>query len=142
LEGDAIGSGIGERLKKIELPPLWYVLIYPNFEVSTAWVYQNFVLTKSRIRLRIQKFLTTPEKISQILKNDLEKVVSSKYPHIETMKDILCSSGALGSLMTGSGPTVFGLFSEEGGASEAYKKIKEVVKERGWIVVKAHSILA
>ena len=142
LEGDAIGSGIGERLRKIELPPLWYVLIYPNFEVSTAWAYQNFVLTKSRIRLKIQKFLTTPEKISQILKNDLEKVVSSKYPHIETMKDILRSSGALGSLMTGSGPTVFGLFSEEGGASEAYKKIKEVVKERGWIVLKAHSILA
>lgn len=142
LEGDAIGSGIGERLKRVALPGLWYVLVYPNFEVSTAWAYQNFVLTKGRIHLKIQKFLRTPEEISQILKNDLEEVVSKKYSQIETMKRMLCSSGALGSLMTGSGPTVFGIFSEEGGALEAYKKVKSMVKEKGWVVLKAHSILA
>ena len=46
-KGAAIGSGIGEQLKKVELPDLWYVLIYPNFEVSTRWAYRNFVLTRS-----------------------------------------------------------------------------------------------
>jgi len=46
LDGAAIAVGIGERLKKIELPDLSYVLINPNFEVSTRWAYQNFILTK------------------------------------------------------------------------------------------------
>ncbi len=47
LKSAAMGSGIGERLKKVKLPDLWYVLIYPNFEVSTRWAYQHFVLTHS-----------------------------------------------------------------------------------------------
>ncbi len=53
LEGAAIASGIGEKLKKIELPELWYVLIYPNFEVSTRWAYQNSRLTKKKYRFKI-----------------------------------------------------------------------------------------
>jgi 4-diphosphocytidyl-2-C-methyl-D-erythritol kinase len=142
LEGAAMGSGIGERLKKIELPALWYVLIYPNFEVSTRWAYQNFVLTNQRIHFNLQKFIKTPEGISRILLNHLEEVVSKKYPQIDIMKKILCSGGAMGTLMTGSGPTVFGIFSEEKGATEAYGRIEELVKRRGWIVFRAHSITA
>jgi 4-diphosphocytidyl-2-C-methyl-D-erythritol kinase len=142
LEGAAMGSGIGERLKKIELPALWFVLIYPNFEVSTRWAYQNFVLTNQRIHFNLQKFIKTPERISRILLNHLEEVVSKKYPQIDIMKKILCSGGAMGTLMTGSGPTVFGIFSEEKGATEAYGRIEELVKRRGWIVFRAHSITA
>ena len=56
LEGAAVGSGIGERLRKIELPVLWFVLIYPNFEVSSRWAYQNFGLTNQRIHFNLQKF--------------------------------------------------------------------------------------
>jgi len=175
LEDSAIGSGIGERLKKIDLPTLWYVLIYPNFEVSTRWAYQNFVLTRStplkpcdlgqgksrcsgltlskpqnllgvegltnqRIHCNLHKFLKTPEGISGILFNHLEEVVSRKYPQIGIMKKILFSVGALGTLMTGSGPTVFGLFSERESASEAYKRIRTLIHKRRWIVFKAHSI--
>jgi 4-diphosphocytidyl-2-C-methyl-D-erythritol kinase len=142
LEGAAMGSGIGERLKKIELPALWFVLIYPNFEVSTRWAYQNFVLTNQRIHFNLQKFIKTPEGISRVLLNHLEEVVSKKYPQIDIMKKILCSGGAMGTLMTGSGPTVFGIFSEEKGATEAYGRIEELVKRRGWIVFRAHSITA
>jgi 4-diphosphocytidyl-2-C-methyl-D-erythritol kinase len=142
LEGAAIGSGIGERLRKIDLPVLWFVLIYPNFEVSTRWAYQNFVLTNQRIHFNLQKFTKTPEGISRILLNHLEEVVSKKYPQIDFMKKILCSAGALAALMSGSGPTVFGIFSEEKSATEAYGKIKEWVKGRGWIVFKAQSITA
>ena len=140
LEGAAIGSGIGERLKKIELPGLWYVLIYPNFEVSTRWAYQNFVLTKRQFHFNLQKFTRSPEEISRGLRNDLEEVVSEEYPQIGIMKKMLCSCGALSALMTGSGPTVFGIFSEERGASKAYRKIGKLVKTRGWIVLNAHSI--
>jgi 4-diphosphocytidyl-2-C-methyl-D-erythritol kinase len=142
LEGSALATGIGERLEKIELPGLWYVLIYPNFEVSTRWAYQNFVLTKRRFRFKFHKFFQTPEKISSVLWNDLQGVVSKEYPEIEAMKKMLCSAGALGALMTGSGPTVFGIFSEKGDASKAYKKVRPMVSERGWSVLKAQGITA
>lgn len=142
FEGAAIVSGIGERLKKIELPGLWYVLIYPNFEVSTRWAYQNFILTKRQFHFNLHKLLRTPKEISCLLWNDLEEVVSREYPQIGVMKKMLYSAGALGTLMTGSGPTVFGVFSEEGGASEAYKKVRKMVRGKGWIVLNAHSIPA
>ena len=140
LEGAAIGLGIGEQLKKKELPILWYVLIYPNFEVSTRWAYQNFVLTNQRIHFNLHKFLRTPEGISRILLNHLEEVVSEKYPQISIMKKILLSAGALGSLMTGSGPTVFGLFPEGKSAAGAYEKIRKLVGRKGWVVFNTHSI--
>lgn len=140
LEGAAIGLGIGEQLKKKELPILWYVLIYPNFEVSTRWAYQNFVLTNQRIHFNLHKFLETPEGISRILLNHLEEVVSEKYPQIDVMKKILISAGALGSLMTGSGPTVFGIFPEEKSATEAYERVKKLVGRKGWVVFNTHSI--
>lgn len=140
LEGAAIGLGIGEQLKKKELPILWYVLIYPNFEVSTRWAYQNFVLTNQRIHFNLHKFLKTPEGISHILFNHLEEVVSRKYPQIDVMKKILLSAGALGTLMTGSGPTVFGLFPEGKSAAGAYEKIRKLVGRKGWVVFNTHSI--
>jgi 4-diphosphocytidyl-2-C-methyl-D-erythritol kinase len=140
LGGAAIGSGIGERLKKIELPTFWYVLIYPNFEVSTHWAYQNFVLTKVTFHFNIHKFLKNPKEISSILWNDLEEVVSLKYPQIKVMKEILTSAGALGALMTGSGPTVFGVFIEKEKALNAYKNVKKRVRGKSWLVLNAHSI--
>jgi 4-diphosphocytidyl-2-C-methyl-D-erythritol kinase len=140
LDGAAIASGVGERLKKIELPRLWYVLIYPNFEVSTRWAYQNFVLTKRRFHFNLRKLSRSPNEISRLLWNDLEEVVSREYPQIGVMKRIFYAAGALGASMTGSGPTVFGIFSGEGGAAEAYERIKRMVRGRGWIVLKAKSI--
>jgi 4-diphosphocytidyl-2-C-methyl-D-erythritol kinase len=140
LEGAAIGTGIGERLKLIELPRVAFVLIYPNFEVSTRWAYENFMLTKSGFHLNIRKLLRTPEGISSNLRNDLEGAVSGKYPQIETMKAMLCSAGALGSLMTGSGPTVFGVFADEASASIGYRRVKRAVRFEGWKVFRVHSI--
>lgn len=140
LKGAAIGSGIGERLRKVELPDLWYVLIYPNFEVSTRWAYHNFVLTNQQFHINLRGFLKTPKGISRILLNHLEAVVSKKYPQIGLMKKTLSSAGALGALMTGSGPTVFGLFAEKRSATAAYEKIKKLIGRKGWVVFKAHSI--
>jgi 4-diphosphocytidyl-2-C-methyl-D-erythritol kinase len=140
FEGAAIASGMGEQLKRISLPELWYILIYPNFEVSTRWAYQNFLLTKKEFHFSLNRLWKTPQGVSRLLSNDLEKVVSRKYPQIDVMKEMLYGAGALGASMTGSGPTVFGIFSEEGGASEAYKKIKETAEEKGWIVINAQSI--
>ena len=72
--------------------------------------------------------------------NDLEEGVSKEFPQIGLMKKILSSAGALGSLMTGSGPTVFGIFAEEGDALKAYNKIKHQTRDEGWTILKAHSL--
>jgi 4-diphosphocytidyl-2-C-methyl-D-erythritol kinase len=140
LKKSAIATGIGERLSEIDLPDLWYVLIYPNFEVSTRWAYQNARLTKEKFRYRIHKLLTTPEAISKVLMNDLEEVVSEKFPHIYVMKEVLRSQGALGSLMTGSGPTVFGIYADERNATSAYRNVRRRVARKGWRVLRAHSL--
>jgi len=140
LDGAAVATGIGERLKKIELPDLWYVLINPKFEVSTRWAYQNFILTKRHFHFNLQGFVKTPEGISRLLWNDLEGVVSHKYPQIEGMKKMLLSAGALSALMTGSGPTVFGVFSGKREAEKALKKLEDKVRTRGWIILKTHSL--
>ena len=160
LKGAALGSGIGERLKKIEVPNLWFVLIYPNFEVSTQWAYQNFDkclsaatlsglqplsrkakgLTNQQFHINLNKFSKTPKGVSQILFNHLEAVVLKEYPQIDVMKKMLFSAGALNALMTGSGPTVFGLFPGERIATKAYEKIEGLASRRGWAVFKAHSI--
>jgi 4-diphosphocytidyl-2-C-methyl-D-erythritol kinase len=140
LEGAAIAAGVGERLKKIGLPDLWYVLINPNFEVSTRWAYQNFVLTKRHFHFNLQGFVKTPEEISRLLWNDLEGVVSHKYPQVEGMKKMLLSAGALGALMTGSGPTVFGVFPGKREAEKAFKKLEHKIRRRGWIILKTHSL--
>ncbi len=140
LKGAAIGSGVGERLKKEVLPSLWYVLIYPNFEVSTRWAYRHFVLTNQRFRINLHKFLKTPEGISRILFNHLEEVVSKRYPEISLMKEYLLSAGALGALMTGSGPTVFGFFTEAKSAEGACAKIKKWVVRKGWAVFEARAL--
>lgn len=139
MDRAAIGYGIGERLKKFILPDLWFILIYPNFEVSTRWAYQNFILTKRQYHFNLHKFIRTPEGISRLLWNDLEEVVLKEYPQIDAMKKILYSAGALGALMTGSGPTVFGIFQEDKSSLEAFKKIEKRVRGKGWTIIKAKS---
>ena len=140
MKGSALGSGIGERLQEIQLPELWYVLINPNFEVSTALVYRKLILTKMRFHYRIQKFFRTPKEIFHLLHNDLEKVVSREHPEINEMKECLNAAGASATLMSGSGPTVFGIFLEEGGASKAYRTITKRVRGKGWRVLRAQSV--
>ena len=140
LDKGAIAAGIGERLKEIDLPALWFVLIYPKFEVSTRWAYQNTRLTKEKFRYKIHKLLATPEAISKALMNDLEEVVSEKFPQIHIMKEVLRSQGALGSLMTGSGPTVFGIYADGKKAGSAYRNIKRSMTGKGWFVIRVHSL--
>ena len=139
-KGSALGSGIGEQLQEIQLPKLWYVLIHPNFEVSTASVYGKLILTKMRFHYRIQKFLRTPSEVFHLLQNDLERVVSREHPDINEMKGCLKAAGASATLMSGSGPTVYGIFPEEGGASKAYRTITKMVRGKGWRVIKAQSV--
>jgi 4-diphosphocytidyl-2-C-methyl-D-erythritol kinase len=118
----AIAQGIGERLTPYEgLPPLWTVLVYPGFGLSTAQVYKglNLALTKSKKKLRYFPFKNGIFSATHHLHNDLEAGVGDHFPVIEKIKDELSNQGAIGSLMTGSGSVVYGLFADEAGARSA-----------------------
>lgn len=109
----SIATGIGEILEPIpNWPEFWYLLITPQVEISTAWVYQNYKmeLTSNEYDY-IRKTLKNDDVIiSSILKNDLEKVTSASFPIIPTLKRKIMDAGAEGSIMSGSGPSVFGIF--------------------------------
>ncbi|MGZ6249179.1 MAG: 4-(cytidine 5'-diphospho)-2-C-methyl-D-erythritol kinase [Syntrophales bacterium] len=137
----AWASGIGDRLRTAEnIPPLWFVLINPGFEISTKAVYEslNLRLTKRVVNYKCP-VLCTVDEIVKGLHNDLERVTLVLHPILRYFKNILVQNGALGALMSGSGPTVMGIFMDEEGAIAAKKDIE---KTRGseWSVFAARSI--
>lgn len=128
----ALAEGIGERLTPIErIPTVWLVLVNPNIHVSTAWVYQNLQLTTGKDAHIIPRFYGSVAEVCAVLANDLETVTVPKFPIIAEIKDRLVAAGACGALMSGSGPTVFGVFADEAGARHA---AAELTKESGWFV--------
>ena len=106
--------GIGEILEPLERwPKLYYVIITPPLQVSTAWVYGNLKLELTRgeydyILNSLENSLVT---ISHLLENDLEKVTAASFPIINRIKKLLVEAGAEGAIMSGSGPSVFGVFT-------------------------------
>jgi 4-diphosphocytidyl-2-C-methyl-D-erythritol kinase len=141
LQRPAIARGIGEILQPIKnFPSFWYVVVSPDLMVSTAWAYKmsKFKLTKKENLNRIKNFENVSFNIPDILSNDLERVTLGKYPFLYSIKTSLIESGALGALMTGSGPSIFGLFDSEKKAYEA-GKILESYNKRDVFVVKGLS---
>ncbi len=136
----AWASGIGDELREAPpLPPLWFVLIHPGFETPTKMVYQklNLGLTSREINYSIPRFYTADD-LLQGLTNDLETVTLAMHPVLDQFKALLIQSGARGALMSGSGPTVFGVFAEE----EAAFRAEEVLLRQGggFTVFVAHSL--
>jgi 4-diphosphocytidyl-2-C-methyl-D-erythritol kinase len=128
LRGPAIARGRGELLERVKLPAFQYVLINPGFSVSSAWAYQNLDLTKKgedNILTYSKEALKVPENIKDQLFNDLESVTSRSHPEISRLKRILMGAGALGALMSGSGPTVFGIFPDGDAARSATLVLKK-----------------
>lgn len=122
----AWASGIGDVLQPADpLPRMWLVLVNPGFEVPTKWVYQslNLPLTKTVIKYSIPTFSGVRE-LAAALSNDLEAVTVARYPRLDELKGFLRRQGALGSLMSGSGPTVFGLFETEPDAARAENALR------------------
>ena len=143
LERTAMATGIGEKLEPLEIrPSIWLVLVNPGWEVSTRWAYEglNFKLTKRPIHIKLPPFFSDIGQVAHILHNDLESVTIPAYPEIDGMKAELLSQGAVGSLMTGSGPTVFGLFPHKNEAESAYRKLNAKYGERRWTVYQAKCI--
>lgn len=111
----ALATGIGEILEAYSgLPASHILLVNPGFTVSTAEIYRNLNLRLTKCKKKITNALLKSRGFDAALHlcNDLETVTASTYPEIHSIKEQLISYGALGALMSGSGPSVFGIFSE------------------------------
>ncbi len=141
--GSAVVRGRGEKVERVELYRYHYVLVNPGFHVSTRWVYSNLDLTKSgkdNILIFSKNALDDPLSIKDWLVNDLESVVLRRYPELEEIKELLKKAGALGSLMSGSGATVYGLFVDSREAEYAFERIKREFSGTGYVVFLAQGI--
>ncbi|MBU4054433.1 MAG: 4-(cytidine 5'-diphospho)-2-C-methyl-D-erythritol kinase [Proteobacteria bacterium] len=118
-----IGRGIGDQLTPYpEIPNYKVVLVYPKKNISTRQVYKNLnlALTKCEQKLNGLLFKNETFRADLHLCNDLEPVSIGLCPEIPSIKQVLNHHGAEGSMMTGSGSSVFGLFSNGDVARTAY----------------------
>lgn len=130
LESSAWATGIGEVLEPVtNLPSAWYLLANPNVPVSTAWVFGNWGLTSPGRAARMREFPRTTEELVRLFHNDLEPVTIGRYPIVAEVKQAMLESGAAGTLMSGSGATVFGAFSDEQSTRRAAELLE---RDKGW----------
>lgn len=134
----AIAEGIGDQFTPLDqVPELWVVLVNPGIHVSTGWVYQNLQLTTKREMAIVSRSYGSLDDVCAVLSNDLEPVTFGRYPAVADLKEMLIAEGARGSLMSGSGSTVFGLFPDE---KTARKAAEELGKKHDWFAVAVKTI--
>ncbi len=133
-----IMEGIGDIINPVVLPHMWYVIVYPNVSISTKAVYEGLriVLTKEHNDIKLMGNFSNPGEIARILENDLEQAAIKMCPQVQSIKDVLKGTGALGSLMSGSGSSVFAVFDNE---EEARLASLSAINEM-WTVFIAHSV--
>lgn len=130
MRGTALAEGIGEELS--QLPPMVkcpVLIAKPSISVSTKFVYQNLKLDDATIHPDIDLLIEDIKAknlydIAAHMGNVLETVTIPNYPVIDEIKKHMLSHGAVGAMMSGSGPTVFGLFDDEATAKKAYKAMR------------------
>jgi len=133
--GTAIASGRGEKLQSIQSPPpCWVVLARPPINVSTADVYGGLVLDHRTKHPSVSDMLEAISSSSfagvcSALGNVLESVTLTKYPEVRKLKECMKKLGADGVLMSGSGPTVFGLVAKESKVARIYNGLRGFCKE-------------
>jgi 4-diphosphocytidyl-2-C-methyl-D-erythritol kinase len=120
----ALAEGIGEALTVMpKMPTAWVLLVNSGVHVSTAWVYKNLQLTNKGELNRLPVSYGSLEDVCAIFANDLESVTIPAFPVIAEIKEAMLRHGALAAMMSGSGPTVFGLFQDRETAEQAQKII-------------------
>ncbi len=129
--GSALAEGIGEKLTSIQSRLKTYVLlIKPNVYVSTKEVYENLDLKAVKKRPHIENSIKAMEAgdtaggVKEFV-NVLETVTEKRHAVIGTIKEKMIENGALGALMSGSGPTVFGFYEDPDRAKFALRKLKQ-----------------
>ena len=131
MRGTALAEGIGEQLTA--LPPMVkcpVLIAKPQVNVSTRFVYENLKLNQTTVHPDIDRLLkdirekSLPQ-IAADMGNVLETVTIPAYPIIAKIKEHMREHGALNAMMSGSGPTVFGLFERESTAAKAYEAMRK-----------------
>ena len=131
MRGTALAEGIGEKLTS--LPPMVkcpVVIAKPQVSVSTKYVYENLKLDADTVHPDIDGLIgairaKNLEQIAGHMGNVLETVTIPNYPVIAEIKDHMMEHGAVHAMMSGSGPTVFGLFANGDTAVAAYEAMRE-----------------
>lgn len=129
IGGTRLAEGIGEKLSPLpEFPRCCIVLVKPSFSISTKWVYDNIDSCPDIVHPPTDALLAALEEgdlngICSNMGNVLEDVSIAHYPVLSEVKKDLMDLGAIGSQMSGSGPTVFGIFTDE----EKAEKAKEIL---------------
>ncbi len=126
--GQALATGRGEEIQQLRLfADYWLVLVCPRLEVSTRWAYQGARISLTSKGKEVNyKFLESKPGFFRALppfRNDLEEAVVREYPVVRELKETLKGSGAAKSSMSGSGPTVYGLFDQKPQAQEVATKL-------------------
>lgn len=131
MRGTALAEGIGEKLKS--LPPMIkcpVLIAKPQISVSTKFVYENLKLDGKANHPDIDRLIKDIKAkdlqgVCDHMGNILETVTIPNYPVIAEIKKNMIENGAAGAMMSGSGPTVFGLFDDAEKAKQAYKAMKK-----------------
>ena len=130
LKGTALSEGIGEKLSTIPKTPDCFILVAkPGIHVSTKFVYTNLVLDEQTVHPDIDSMINAMKEnnltgLCSYIGNVLETVTIPAHPEIAEIKKCMIENGALGSLMSGSGPTVFGIFDDWDKANFAREKCR------------------
>ena len=132
MRGTALSEGIGEILTPLPVPPQCQVLIAkPGISVSTKFVYENLHANELRPEQHpdIDGMMEAIKQkdlygIADRFGNVLENVTIPDYPVSQEIKDLMLEQGAIGALMSGSGPTVFGLFTNPKAAAKAHEEMR------------------
>lgn len=131
LGGTAIARGIGEVLIPLPAPADCHVIIAkPPVSVSTAYVYGHIKPLEITKRPDIEAMAQSIKdgdlkKMASLIYNVMEDVTVGEYPIISEIKQVMIDNGALNSIMSGSGPTVFGLFDDKEKAQQCVKTLEE-----------------
>lgn len=142
LGGTAQAKGIGERLKSLKgFSNKLILLANIGIEISTKYVYENLNLKRKGSPIDIDQIAKYIEEdnligLAKNMVNILETVVVKEYPIIEEIKKEMLEEGALGSLMSGSGPTVFGIFDDE----DKLNRCKKVLEKKIDMVIATKTI--
>ena len=119
--------GVGDIIYNYSAPilkSLQFILIFPEFSISTAWAYKKIKKTLHN-HIDSNKFPALDEYVDwQLFDNDFEKVVGSTYPEIFEIKEVLLNNGALYSGLSGSGSTMFGVYNNKKFILKAQNKLK------------------
>lgn len=131
MRGTALAEGIGEKLTSLPGLPRCYVLVgKPGINVSTKLAYENLNLNSIQKHPDIDGMLLDIENqdiysLTSKMENVFEPGIIHQYPVIQEIKDLMEANGALKAMMSGSGPTVFGLFPNEKEIRRAYDALKQ-----------------